>query len=148
MIRRPPRSTLFPYTTLFRSDASSAVRDGGTNRAFHGLARHRQGSTGRVVERARSAAASGAQLPRNVEAPLMSRDYILHKIRTALGRGAGQAVADLPPARIRVPEVSMEARVASMLERVRALAGEAVEYGDPRAFVANATAGKTAIASN
>src|SRR2546427_9666437 len=24
MIRRPPRSTLFPYTTLFRSDAASA----------------------------------------------------------------------------------------------------------------------------
>src|SRR3712207_7280085 len=29
MIRRPPRSTLFPYTTLFRSDARAAraVRD-------------------------------------------------------------------------------------------------------------------------
>src|SRR3712207_9007649 len=26
MIRRPPRSTLFPYTTLFRSAASAAVR--------------------------------------------------------------------------------------------------------------------------
>src|SRR5436309_9840465 len=26
MIRRPPRSTLFPYTTLFRSAASRAVR--------------------------------------------------------------------------------------------------------------------------
>src|SRR5688572_31976624 len=25
MIRRPPRSTLFPYTTLFRSASSSAV---------------------------------------------------------------------------------------------------------------------------
>src|SRR5256885_10828201 len=25
MIRRPPRSTLFPYTTLFRSDANCAV---------------------------------------------------------------------------------------------------------------------------
>src|SRR6266542_6804666 len=25
MIRRPPRSTLFPYTTLFRSDAGVAV---------------------------------------------------------------------------------------------------------------------------
>src|SRR3712207_8855584 len=25
MIRRPPRSTLFPYTTLFRSDASVPV---------------------------------------------------------------------------------------------------------------------------
>src|SRR2546425_1382891 len=28
MIRRPPRSTLFPYTTLFRSYCSSAVRSG------------------------------------------------------------------------------------------------------------------------
>src|SRR3712207_7107356 len=29
MIRRPPRSTLFPYTTLFRSDgAREALRDG------------------------------------------------------------------------------------------------------------------------
>src|SRR3712207_8833675 len=26
MIRRPPRSTLFPYTTLFRSQAAEAVR--------------------------------------------------------------------------------------------------------------------------
>src|SRR2546430_17235614 len=26
MIRRPPRSTLFPYTTLFRSRVESAVR--------------------------------------------------------------------------------------------------------------------------
>src|SRR3712207_7673690 len=26
MIRRPPRSTLFPYTTLFRSRGNSAVR--------------------------------------------------------------------------------------------------------------------------
>src|SRR5258708_13168477 len=26
MIRRPPRSTLFPYTTLFRSDQSGARR--------------------------------------------------------------------------------------------------------------------------
>src|SRR4051812_49772156 len=26
MIRRPPRSTLFPYTTLFRSDATSGGR--------------------------------------------------------------------------------------------------------------------------
>src|SRR3712207_7467659 len=26
MIRRPPRSTLFPYTTLFRSDAAGRVK--------------------------------------------------------------------------------------------------------------------------
>src|SRR2546425_9573636 len=28
MIRRPPRSTLFPYTTLFRSPGSSRIRAG------------------------------------------------------------------------------------------------------------------------
>src|SRR2546422_2131318 len=27
MIRRPPRSTLFPYTTLFRSHPASSMRD-------------------------------------------------------------------------------------------------------------------------
>src|SRR5256885_12599474 len=31
MIRRPPRSTLFPYTTLFRSDARNPVRVGLSN---------------------------------------------------------------------------------------------------------------------
>src|SRR6201992_4066478 len=39
MIRRPPRSTLFPYTTLFRSRASSPgrtdhVRTMGSNKTF------------------------------------------------------------------------------------------------------------------
>src|SRR2546430_17123480 len=29
MIRRPPRSTLFPYTTLFRSDTGRAARRAG-----------------------------------------------------------------------------------------------------------------------
>src|SRR2546421_8689833 len=28
MIRRPPRSTLFPYTTLFRSELQSRAEDG------------------------------------------------------------------------------------------------------------------------
>src|SRR5689334_24733193 len=30
MIRRPPRSTLFPYTTLFRSITEHAINDGDT----------------------------------------------------------------------------------------------------------------------
>jgi len=30
----------------------------------------------------------------------MTRDHILHRIRTALGRSAGQAVADPPPVRL------------------------------------------------
>src|SRR3989442_8922384 len=36
MIRRPPRSTLFPYTTLFRSDLWHAVDAGPRGRAAAG----------------------------------------------------------------------------------------------------------------
>src|SRR3712207_7348654 len=39
MIRRPPRSTLFPYTTLFRSDGEQPVDvDGRSDRHRAGLA--------------------------------------------------------------------------------------------------------------
>src|SRR5438128_3480108 len=41
MLRRPPRSTLFPYTTLFRSDFSQTKRWGGYRPVVfldHGLA--------------------------------------------------------------------------------------------------------------
>src|SRR3712207_6878842 len=34
MIRRPPRSTLFPYTTLFRSDLAPAVAPRGLQGRF------------------------------------------------------------------------------------------------------------------
>src|SRR3712207_7427942 len=44
MIRRPPRSTLFPYTTLFRSGARLQQRKG---------ARERQREPGAGVDRAR-----------------------------------------------------------------------------------------------
>src|SRR2546429_2540492 len=37
MIRRPPRSTLFPYTTLFRSLISSQVRIPSSARATRGM---------------------------------------------------------------------------------------------------------------
>jgi L-lactate dehydrogenase complex protein LldG len=83
-----------------------------------------------------------------VETALMSRDSILHRIRTAVGRSAGQPPDELPPARIRVPEMSLQARIASTLARVEALAGTAVHTSDPRAYVAEAIAGKTAVASN
>src|SRR3712207_8424565 len=42
MIRRPPRSTLFPYTTLFRSPAGLRLRDEALQRRLDvGLAPHR-----------------------------------------------------------------------------------------------------------
>jgi L-lactate dehydrogenase complex protein LldG len=81
----------------------------------------------------------------------MSRDNILHRIRTALGRSAGQAVADPPPARIRIPDVDMETRIASMFAAIEALAGKthrAATLADARAFVAAAIEGRSAVASN
>src|SRR4030066_571768 len=39
MIRRPPRSTLFPYTTLFRSDAGPAL--GNDSNAVRSVANRR-----------------------------------------------------------------------------------------------------------
>jgi L-lactate dehydrogenase complex protein LldG len=78
----------------------------------------------------------------------MSRDNILHRVRTALGRSAGQAVADPPPVRIRIPEVDVEARILSMMARVEVLAGVTCRTSDPCRFVAQAIAGKTAVASN
>src|SRR3989454_1562456 len=41
MIRRPPRSTLFPYTTLFRSQRDRAAKI----HAIHGKLNHARGDT-------------------------------------------------------------------------------------------------------
>src|SRR2546430_4148220 len=48
MIRRPPRSTLFPYTTLFRSDLAQH-HDVGRQRALH--VGRRRGEDDREVRR-------------------------------------------------------------------------------------------------
>src|SRR2546428_7412621 len=42
MIRRPPRSTLFPYTTLFRSDPAVISRGPGTPERASGWSKHRR----------------------------------------------------------------------------------------------------------
>jgi L-lactate dehydrogenase complex protein LldG len=78
----------------------------------------------------------------------MARDHILHRVRTALGRSAGQPPPEPPPVRIRVPEIPVAARMASVIARVQALAGQAAETTDPREAVAAAIAGKSAVASN
>ncbi len=81
----------------------------------------------------------------------MSRDNILHKVRTALGRSPSQAVAPPPPVRLRVPEVSMEDRIASMMSHLNELNGKTMRVPTmdaAREFVAGILAGKTALASN
>src|SRR3712207_7093784 len=66
MIRRPPRSTLFPYTTLFRSDRADdrqaqRARGGAAGRPHRGHARPAAAAPG--VDR--RAAAAGARAARD-----------------------------------------------------------------------------------
>src|SRR3712207_7613751 len=54
MIRRPPRSTLFPYTTLFRSqllDPLGRYRAEEEQRQVPALGRRPAGGTGRLAQR-------------------------------------------------------------------------------------------------
>lgn len=81
----------------------------------------------------------------------MSRDHILHRVRTALGRNAGQPPAPVPAARLRISEVDPEARIESLLARVQALVGKthrATSPADACYYVATLIQGKTAVASN
>src|SRR5258708_40231999 len=70
MIRRPPRSTLFPYTTLFRSGAGDgAVRRGRRARLFpDGDVRGEAGGGGRGEE-----GRSEERFSRNAETDLVFR---------------------------------------------------------------------------
>jgi L-lactate dehydrogenase complex protein LldG len=82
---------------------------------------------------------------------MMARENILHRVRTALGRSEGQPPAAAPAVRLRVPEVDLESRIASMMAHVEELAGKTYRAATPdaaREFVARAIAGKTAVASN
>ncbi|HWQ55250.1 MAG TPA: lactate utilization protein [Bryobacteraceae bacterium] len=80
----------------------------------------------------------------------MSGENLLHRVRTALGRSVDQPPAPVPPARIVVPEVDMETRIASMFTALEELAVKTHRVADPAgagAYVASALEGRRAIAS-
>src|SRR2546422_5358058 len=77
MIRRPPRSTLFPYTTLFRSQRIFRVVDS------------------RVVHAAVARARSHAQ-PRK----LLDKEYILPPLRNGIGCIPCRAISDRKSTRL------------------------------------------------
>jgi len=81
----------------------------------------------------------------------MSRDHILHKVRTALGRSAGRPPAPAPPPRLRVEEMDAEARIAALFAALEKLAGKtfrAASRDEARSYAASLVDGKTAVASN
>src|SRR5258708_30983029 len=74
MIRRPPRSTLFPYTTLFRSRPPSAATTLAASQASSGRCRNTTASAS-----ARLGARSAACAPRSEEhtSELQSPDHLV-----------------------------------------------------------------------
>src|SRR2546422_8467631 len=83
MIRRPPRSTLFPYTTLFRSP------DGGRRRT----ARQPRGRGGRLAVRRRYCAVFGQPVPDRKSTRLNSShgyiSYAVFCLKKKKFKGAG-----------------------------------------------------------
>jgi L-lactate dehydrogenase complex protein LldG len=81
----------------------------------------------------------------------MAREHILHKVRTALGRTAGQPPADPPPPRLRLPAPDLEGRIAELLRRVQVLNGKTERVAGPagaRGYVSSLLDGRPAVASN
>src|SRR3712207_7066925 len=97
MIRRPPRSTLFPYTTLFRSgdagggegagdvDALAAGLGGGRGQADHPSAVERSGQ----LERAVQAGVGGERRSEEHTSELQSRQYLACRLLLEKTTGAG-----------------------------------------------------------
>src|SRR5258708_4950903 len=107
MIRRPPRSTLFPYTTLFRSLRDEQVRRYLVAKLF-------QSKDGRVSSRARNevlclqlSAAAGCEVHAEVRQALIPRAGDAHLFGAVLCRVSGKRVqfvgCDLRPEALRRP---------------------------------------------
>src|SRR3712207_8591688 len=81
MIRRPPRSTLFPYTTLFRSQGPGRPRPGG-RRAVRARVADARPAAGRVADAPADAGRPGLRGRRSEEhtSELQSRQYLVCRL--------------------------------------------------------------------
>ena len=78
----------------------------------------------------------------------MSRENILHKVRTAIGRSAGQSPAAPPAVRLRLP--AKEDLERKFLDAVASVAGKpylAASKEDARAYAESLSAGKKIVVS-
>src|SRR3712207_8843298 len=78
MIRRPPRSTLFPYTTLFRSRSARAPAGGSPRRARGGTPAAAPGTSARRRGQASCPGTSGRSEEHTSE--LQSRQYLVCRL--------------------------------------------------------------------
>src|SRR3712207_7613840 len=82
MIRRPPRSTLFPYTTLFRSDSNHALESHDGSLVAGGRRRACRPSGGVRSLSARDLRVAGSKAGRSEEhtSELQSRQYLVCRL--------------------------------------------------------------------
>lgn len=81
----------------------------------------------------------------------MDRDQLLHKVRTALGRAAGQIPDPLPPVDLRIPAMNLDERIAEFRHRLQLLAGKTACVRTAREaaeYVEGVIAGRDAVASS
>jgi L-lactate dehydrogenase complex protein LldG len=82
----------------------------------------------------------------------MPRDHILHKVRTAIGRSAGQPPLQPPPVLLRLPDWEVDDRIAMFSSALEVLGGKtyvAASLEDAKAYAAAlATGKKRVVASN
>lgn len=82
---------------------------------------------------------------------MTAREEILQSVRAALGRAPNASPPEPPPVRLRIPEASLDSRIATFTERLEALAARVVHVPTPEAardFVESLITGKAAIASD
>src|SRR3712207_6852897 len=119
MIRRPPRSTLFPYTTLFRS--SAFLRSALVYR-------------NPVVRPQRRHALAGPAVPMAGPQPVpvqQARDEVVARVENELADGSddvGRGAVALAPPAPRQPQFRVDA--AHPVDQQHDLAGRFVEVGD------------------
>src|SRR3712207_8650804 len=84
MIRRPPRSTLFPYTTLFRSDDGNAgdtqIPGGGGGAGGGGVDPSVPFDAGTAPTRAQGTAAAAGIRSEEHTSELQSRQYLVCRL--------------------------------------------------------------------
>lgn len=81
----------------------------------------------------------------------MSREHILHKVRTAIGRSEGQEPAEPPAVLLKTPDVSLDERIAQFsaaLENLSGLTHNVASVQEAGEVIAELTAGKSVVASN
>src|SRR3989442_3062231 len=140
MIRRPPRSTLFPYTTLFRSSRVGGdglhLRERDRVRPDLGAPERRGGVSSRIagarrLDPAAPRGVSGGRSRHHHGGPRQRPDHAVHRSLAGGGAGSGAGAAGAAGAAGRAGELRRHGRDGGgVLRRRAARGGHVVLEGD------------------